>query len=846
MNSRITLLDVGTKIYGDCLLCQFGSKTILIDGAHPGDWKSTGGQESIPEQLSGLLGGDRPHRIDLLVVTHCHLDHIGCLPKLVADGIVEFEWALVADEHLGFGRAKGDVINRTPPDATDKVARIVAAFREEDFSSIKSDAEVQQIISDAASLEADYVGMLETLSNSGTKVVRFGQDDTRRLVEAFSDIGLRILGPSRDHLVLCAEAISQVASRVADLLSANVSVDQANEVDLYRRLAAASAVDGISDGPRPGAPLNNQSVVLLFEVSGQKLLFTGDMQLAAPEVRGLGPEMVKMRTEISKHAPFTFAKIAHHGATNGIDEQTFGELKGTALLAMSGGSSDAGHPSGPVLDLLRHHANEITFVRTDKNGQITLDFSGRNIEISKARGRVNDFTPNGGGDRASSALFPTSTGTILKPETKEVALEPTNRDFVEVVTRIPNQKTRVTITIDIDPGHEGSRPTASPSPGRLPLGYTAESGSAVHRVDGLPKLTIAPGRVLPKLLFVTSKAALRRNIGSAEADHVLSTLHDAGHAVFDSLDLATPALDAVAAVNKIVTADFAGVVIVGGYDVVPAMKLDVLDPERRQKLARPERDSDLFVVWSDAAYGNIQDGKQIPVSRIPDAQSSALVFACLSATAPRPAPGRYGIRNDTRPFADNIFNNLPGQAPLLASKPTVNTALGTLPAEADYYFMLHGSDRDSTKFWGEDNGDYPIALSTDEIPREVSGVVFTGCCWGALTVETPAARTPKGKIPAPRPVKASIALSFLQAGALAFVGCTGTHYSPLEAPYLYFGGPMHQSFWASYMAGAAPAQALFNAKAQYISNLFHGRKDQYEQAIELKILRQYTCLGLGW
>ena len=47
-------------------------------------------------------------------------------------------------------------------------------------------------------------------------------------------------------------------------------------------------------------------------------------------------------------------------------------------------------------------------------------------------------------------------------------------------------------------------------------------------------------------------------------------------------------------------------------------------------------------------------------------------------------------------------------------------------------------------------------------------------------------------------------------------------------------------------AGHAPAKALFAAKQQYVVGIPHGHQTPTAQAIELKIWRQYTCLGLGW
>ena len=89
-------------------------------------------------------------------------------------------------------------------------------------------------------------------------------------------------------------------------------------------------------------------------------------------------------------------------------------------------------------------------------------------------------------------------------------------------------------------------------------------------------------------------------------------------------------------------------------------------------------------------------------------------------------------------------------------------------------------------------------------------------------------------------------MTFIEAGATAFVGTTGSHYSPPDPPYDFFGGPMHHSFWTQIVAGSPPAKALFEAKSEYLAKFPHGQSDPSRIALEYKTLRQFTCLGLGW
>jgi len=366
---------------------------------------------------------------------------------------------------------------------------------------------------------------------------------------------------------------------------------------------------------------------------------------------------------------------------------------------------------------------------------------------------------------------------------------------------------------------------------------------------------VGGGRSLPKLLFVTARPKLETNIGRSETARVLQALGKTpALRVLDLPPSVKTAEDAARIVRPRLAAEaFAGVILLGGFDVVPAYKLDVLDSAARQALEAgglDTQDADGFIVWSDELYGD-RDGDfmaELPVSRIPDGRRSDVVFAALQA--PKFPPGqRFAVRNTHRLFATTVFPLVPGrEGQLEVSEKYAPEDVPAGAAAGAVYFMLHGSARDGTRFWGETEGGAAYeAVAVENVPYRAAGsVVFTGCCWGALAMSPPASRARPETPLRPRGPEASVAIAYLKAGALAFVGCTGSHYSPTQPPYDYFGQPMHQAFWAALAQGKQPAEALFLAKKAFAREMPHGRTDPFSRAVEVKILRQYTCLGLGW
>jgi len=688
--------------------------------------------------------------------------------------------------------------------------------------------------------------MIKEMKAKGTKVVLYTGSRTatvKKLLKRFEKIGLDIPGPSKKQVdyssALIDKRTGDLAAFAGALLGGSPEIDSNGLVRVYRGVFEAMATDSdaLDAFSRDKGAINDSSLVTTFDVGAVKLLFTGDMQLEDPEVSDprIDTEMAHLRDRLAAKGPYALAKLSHHGSYNGFSKGLWEQLGKPPLLGLCTGSESSHHPNPKVVQTLSAIEDDTTWVRTDRNGQVSITWKNGDPEIARARGKLNDKSLPAGDVEAQPPAV-TRAPVVVPPVTpvRPAITRSSSNQSVEIRATIPHEATRVTIAVTVEP--QGAREG----------GWSNDP--SVRSDAGL-----AGGRQIPRLLFVTGRDALRRNIGTVEANDLLRVIEESGHRLYADVPDGVPAHQVAPFVRSELRADggLAGVVLLGGYDVIPPELIDALPPRLRQSLVAND-DPDNFMVLSDDCYGD-RDGDglpELPVSRVPDGRSADLTrTALLSPVTPAPTRGT-GLRNFQRPFADEIFANLGnnGQASkMLTSRHTVyNQQPGYSLDGERIYIMLHGSDADASRFWGEDDDAYPTAMTLENVPRRNGMVAFSGCCWGAFV----GARRDPNVDPrqlGSRTAESSIALKFLQNGALAFVGCTGAHYSPTIPPYGYYGGPMHAEFWSALDDGASPAQALFVAKAVYMRDMPHGRPpNSLGEAIEFKILRQYTCLGLGW
>jgi hypothetical protein len=321
----------------------------MIDGAHRGD------DALIRNQIEIIL---RRRTVDLLVITHCHGDHIGCLPALVTSGQLRCEWALLADPELGYGAIGKSLAGNA--DAPGPI-RLLTALREEPLRR-SSDQEIAGLLEDAARQRNEYQELIRYLRKTiGNRLVLFrgsGAADTEGLSDleaAFAETGFRALGPSRAQLNACAAQLTARAEVVALRETPADSVQAL--IATYRRIIDGSGFeDGTddTDGGGLGRAVNNQSIVIACGGARSRVLLTGDMQLAEPGMSGVEftGALEDLRERIGTAGPYAFIKLSHHGSSNGIDRGLLDRWN-APNAGISTGSRNVRAGSAPV----GHHLN---------------------------------------------------------------------------------------------------------------------------------------------------------------------------------------------------------------------------------------------------------------------------------------------------------------------------------------------------------------------------------------------------------------------------------------------------------------------------------------------------------
>lgn len=142
-----------------------------------------------------------------------------------------------------------------------------------------------------------------------------------------------------------------------------------------------------------------------------------------------------------------------------------------------------------------------------------------------------------------------------------------------------------------------------------------------------------------------------------------------------------------------------------------------------------------------------------------------------------------------------------------------------------HFFNCHGALEEPT-FYGEKGKQMPEAFYSKSIFEKVSygTIAAAECCYGAQLYDINETR------------QVSIANTYLQYGAIAFMGSTNVAYGPSDN--LALADLITQFFLLKVFEGASTGRALLEARIQFLNDA-----GPYLDVIELKTVAQFILLG---
>ncbi len=387
MIDRVTIrmYEVG---FGDCFLLTFWTGThpahVLVDCGSITEGKAKVSAVA-KDVIRACTAAGQPPRIALVVATHRHRDHVGGFDSSawssVEVGEVWMPWTEDPKDPVAtqlrnrqsaialalVGSATDDEPLAAAVDAKESAAQALQrSVRAMSINALTNEAAM-------STLHRGFVG-----SPPRHFLPLDGVDCEARTVAGLDGVSIHVLGPPRSQAAI-AVMNPPTGEAYSRLRGGSLKVANEEGAAFGSEWAVASGVlpaddrktiDGLALQPEGGLAaaidnaVNNTSLILVFEVGNQWLLFPGDAQWGAWNAALVNPKALEIL------ARTTLYKVGHHGSHNAtprkLIETVMTQLY-TAMFSTKPVPQWPDIPRQPLLDAIQARHNLI--VRTDREAE---------------------------------------------------------------------------------------------------------------------------------------------------------------------------------------------------------------------------------------------------------------------------------------------------------------------------------------------------------------------------------------------------------------------------------------------------------------------------------------------